>query len=90
MDRERELKARGVGDTLGEVFAVFVANWSTILGIVAVVTVPVLIVSSIVSRNIIDYDALANDQLVFDSQAIRNTLIVSLFTFAANALAYGA
>ena len=90
MEGERQLKPRGVGDTLGEIFAVFVANWSTILGVVAAVTVPVLIVSSIVSRNIIDYDALANDQLVFDSSAVRNSLIVSLFTFAANALAAGA
>jgi len=86
----RELKPRTVGDTIGEVLAVFVAHWATIIGVVGAVTVPLLLVQSVIARNVIDYEALVDDQLVVNQGALRNVLVLYLFTFAAAALASGA
>lgn len=66
-----------------------VEHWTTILGIVAGVTLPFLAIQAVVSRGLIDYVALANDELIVDRNVLRNSLFIGLFSFAASALAAG-
>lgn len=82
----RELKPRGVGDTIGESLAVFVDHWATIIGAVGAITVPVLLLQAIVLSTVIDYEALANNEAI-DASTLSNLLVVALFTAAASVLA---
>ncbi len=85
----RTLQPRTAGDTVGEILGLMVEHWTTILGIVAGVTLPFLAIQAVVSRGLIDYVALANDELVVDRAVLRNSLLIGLFSFAASALAAG-
>ena len=98
--KRQQLRPLSVGETLDAVFTIYRSNFATLITIAAVILVPILLISGLlqlgfVNDMIVDVESLESGNVtdfgdLFDAGAVFGGLILSLFNWAASALASGA